>query len=178
MLPAGDWEASFEELRASVLVKGPGDGYPHWDASWRAVLVDRLEFWSGSSGRSASRSCSSTGPSRKTRIIPTTSMDTSIATRSGWSWGGGLQDELNQLDPHRTWSWDPAERCPYRGYPKQQLPMWHQYRIELYPHTPGLIAGHDHRGHALEFPSWFRLSRRPLASGAEEKGIVKLRRTA
>ena len=44
VLPAGDWEASFEELRASILVKGPGDGYPHWDASWRTVLVDRLEI--------------------------------------------------------------------------------------------------------------------------------------
>ena len=56
--------------------------------------------------------------------------------------------------------------------------MWHQYRVELYPHSLGLIAGRDHRGNALEFPSWFCLSRRPLPSGRDEKGIVKLRRTS
>ena len=54
--------------------------------------------------------------------------------------------------------------------------LWHQYRVELYPHTPGLIAGRDQHGNALEFPSWFRLSRRSLPSGHEHKGIVKLRR--
>ena len=46
---------------------------------------------------------------------------------------GNLQRELNLIDPHKVWTWDPTERRPFRGYPKKQLPMWHQYRVELYP---------------------------------------------
>jgi hypothetical protein len=177
VLPAGDWEASFEELRASILVKGPGYGYPNWYASWRAELVDRLEILVRQLWEVGIEEVFIDGSFAEDKDHPN-DIDGYFECDAERLVSGELQDELNQLDPHRTWSWDPAERRPYRGYPKQQLPMSHQYRIELYPHTPGLIAAHDHRGHALEFPSWFRLSRRPLASGAEEKGIVKLRRTA
>ena len=45
-----------------------------------------------------------------------------------------------------------------------------------YPHLPGLIAGHDDHGNPLEFPAFFRTSRRPLPSGATQKGIIKIRR--
>ena len=54
---------------------------------------------------------------------------------------GQLTRELNLLDPYKVWTWDPASRRPYRGYPKRQLPMWHKYRVELYPHVPGLGIG-------------------------------------
>src|SRR5690606_23298646 len=43
LLPAGDYELTFEQIRASVLVVGPRAGAPHWDALWRARLVDNLE---------------------------------------------------------------------------------------------------------------------------------------
>jgi len=42
-LAPGDYELTFEELRASTLVVGPADGYPNWDREWRALLVDNLE---------------------------------------------------------------------------------------------------------------------------------------
>jgi hypothetical protein len=51
---------------------------------------------------------------------------------------GELERKLNLLDPSKVWTWDPASRKPYRGYPKKQLPMWHKYRVEFYPHVPGL----------------------------------------
>ena len=54
---------------------------------------------------------------------------------------GELTRELNLLDPYKVWTWDPASRKPYRGYPKNQLPMWHRYRVELYPHFPGMGCG-------------------------------------
>ena len=54
---------------------------------------------------------------------------------------GELTRELNLLDPYKVWTWDPASRKPYRGYPKKQLPMWHRYRVELYPHFPGMGCG-------------------------------------
>jgi hypothetical protein len=80
---------------------------------------------------------------------------------------GELVRRLNLLDPHKVWTWDPASRKPYRGYPKKQLPMWHQYRVELYPHVPGPGIG----GNELEFPSAFRQCRR----NGKPRGIVKLK---
>ena len=54
---------------------------------------------------------------------------------------GQLERDLNLLDPNKVWTWDPRSRQPFRGYPKKQLPMWHAYRVELYPHVPGLGIG-------------------------------------
>jgi hypothetical protein len=49
--------------------------------------------------------------------------------------------------------------------------MWHRYRVELYPHYPGLLSGiRDQFGNNLPFPSAFRLSRREY----KPKGIVKI----
>ena len=59
----------------------------------------------------------------------------------------------------------------YRRTVKRQLPMWHQYRVEFYPHFPGLMSGiRDPFGNELEFPSAFRLSRRAY----HPKGIVQV----
>jgi len=44
---------------------------------------------------------------------------------------GELARNLNLLDPHKIWTWDPRSRQAHRGYPKKQLPMWHRYRVEL-----------------------------------------------
>ena len=45
LLPAGDYEVTFDELRRSTLVQGPANlaAYPNWDSSWRGWLVDQLE---------------------------------------------------------------------------------------------------------------------------------------
>ena len=66
---------------------------------------------------------------------------------------------------------DPAARQPHRGFAKRQLPMWHAYRVELYPHVGQLSGIRDQHGNELEFPSAFRRSRR---SGAP-RGIVKIK---
>jgi hypothetical protein len=46
LLPVGDYEVTFDELRTSVLVEGPARGswYPQWDKPWRLQLVNRLEI--------------------------------------------------------------------------------------------------------------------------------------
>jgi hypothetical protein len=87
---------------------------------------------------------------------------------------GELARRLNLVDPRKVWTWDPASRKPYRGYPKKQLPMWHRDRVELYPRVPGLDLGsgiRDKYGHELEFPSAFRQSRRD----GKPRGIVKIK---
>jgi len=75
------------------------------------------------------------------------------------------------MRPDKIWTWDPASRRPDPNSTKRQLPMWHQYRVELYPHFPGLMSGIcDPFGNELEFPSAFRLSRRAY----RPKGIVQI----
>jgi hypothetical protein len=49
--------------------------------------------------------------------------------------------------------------------------MWHQYRVELYPHFPGLLSGIvDQFGNELQFPSAFRQQRHSF----RPKGIVEI----
>lgn len=83
---------------------------------------------------------------------------------------GDLERELNLLDQHKVWTWAPESRRPFRGYPKKQLPMWHMYRVELYPHVGQLSGIRDKYGNELEFPSAFRLSRR----NGQPRGIIKI----
>jgi hypothetical protein len=84
---------------------------------------------------------------------------------------GELERDLNLLDPYKIWTWDSKQKRPYRGYPKRQLPMWHQYRVEFYPHYHGQFSGIlDGQGNELMFPSAFRQSRQDF----QEKGIVQL----
>jgi len=88
---------------------------------------------------------------------------------------GQLQRDLNTLEGADIWTWDPARRIPDLNSAKRQLPMWHRYRVELYPHYPGLLSGiRDPFGNELEFPSAFRLSRRAY----EPRGIVRVIRDA
>lgn len=55
-------------------------------------------------------------------------------------------------------------------YPKKQLPMWHQYRVELYPHFGQSSGIQDQYGNELEFPAAFRRSR----ADGKPKGIIKI----
>lgn len=169
VLPPADHELTLAALRSSMLVTGPEQGYPNWDRAWRAQLVDNLEvlvrqlwhagiddiFVDGSFVEEKER------PNDIDGYFVCDLMD--LAT-------GNLQRRLNLADPHKVWTWDPATRRPYPGYPKRQLPMWHVYRAELYPHYGQPSGIRDKYGNELEFPSAFRLSRRDGAP----RGIVKI----
>lgn len=174
-LPAGDHEATFTELRESSLVVGGdlSERSSTWDSKWRATLVDNLEvltrqLWSVGIAEVFADGSFAEDKDHPNDIDGYFVCDlTRLAT-------GELERELNLLDPFKVWTWDPASRRAYRGYPKRQLPMGHQYRVELYPHIPGLGLGCgilDRHGHELEFPSAFRQSRRD----GKPRGILKLR---
>ena len=83
---------------------------------------------------------------------------------------GELQRDLNLLNRHKIWTWDPSTRRPYPGFATLQLPMWHQYRVELWPHCGQWSGIEDQYGNELEFPAAFRQSQRKC----REKGIVKI----
>lgn len=172
MLPVGDYEVTFDELRDSVLVQGPLDHRcPDWDASWRKWLVDHLEMLTRQLWNVGVTDVFADGSFVEDKDHPN-DIDGYFVCEWEQLRSGDLQRQLNVLDPQKVWTWDPAARRPYPGYPKKQLPMWHEYRVELYPHAPGLLSGiQDEFGNDQTFPAAFRKSRRE----GRPKGIVKLK---
>jgi hypothetical protein len=175
LLPPGDYEVSFEDLRNSVLVLGPGqrDGDGPWDIQWRAELVTNFEALTLQLWAVGVREVYADGSFVEDKQHPN-DIDGYFVCDLNYLITGELTRKLNRLDASKVWTWDPASRRPYRGYPKKQLPMWHRYRVELYPHVPGLGIGSgivDKYGHELEFPSAFRQCRRNGKPG----GIVKIK---
>jgi len=173
LLPPGDYPVTFDELRESVLVRGPGGrgATPTWDATWRALLVDNLEALTKQLWSVGVTEVFADGSFAEAKDHPN-DIDGYFVCDLAFLASGELERRLNLLEPDKVWTWDPASRRPYRGYPKKQLPMWHKYRVELYPHVVGLMSGiRDRHGNELEFPSAFRQSR----SDGSPRGIVRLK---
>ena len=170
LLPPGDFELSLAELRSSLLVAGPGALYPNWDRDWRSQLVDNLHVLVKQLWQAGITEIFVDGSFVEDKDHPNDIDGYFVCDLMDLA-SGRLQQRLNLLDPHKVWTWDPAARRPFRGYPKRQLPMWHVYRVELYPHYGQLSGIRDPFGNELEFPSAFRLSRRD----GRPRGIVKIR---
>jgi hypothetical protein len=171
VLPPGDYELSLDELEESMLVLGPGQpkDHPVWDAAWRQTLVRNLRVMVGQLRRVGVGEIFIDGSFVEDKDHPN-DIDGYFVCDAFRFATGALEHDLNRIDPTKCWTWDHRARRPHRGYPKLQLPMWHAYRVELYPHYSGLTAGVDAHGHPLEFPAWFRQRR----TDGTPKGIVKL----
>jgi hypothetical protein len=168
-LPAADHELTLGDLRSSTLVAGPSTGYPNWDRAWRAQLVDNLAVLVDQLWQAGIDDIFIDGSFIEDKEHPN-DIDGYFVCDVRELASGRLQTRLNLLDPHKIWTWDPTTRRPFRGYPKRQLPMWHVYRVELYPHFGQGSGIRDKHGNELEFPSAFRLSRRD----GEPRGIIKI----
>lgn len=170
-LPAGDYEMTIEQLYESNLVKGPADlGLRgNWDVLWRNRLVENLAVMVDQLRQVGVTEIFVDGSFVQDKDHPN-DIDGYFVCSLKDLVSGELQRKLNLLDPHKIWTWDPDSRRPYRGYHKKQLPMWHQYRVDLYPHYGQLSGICDDWGHELEFPSAFRRSR----GGGQPRGIVKI----
>lgn len=171
LLPPGDYEMTLEEIRKSILVQGPDvRKYPNWDVGWRLQLVNNLEVLVRQLQKVGVTNVFVNGSFVEDKDHPN-DIDGYFTCDVFRLISGDLPRELNLLDPHKVWTWKPSDRKPAAGFPKRQLPMWHQYRVELYPHMPGLPTNiRDKYGNELDFPSAFRLSRR----NDNPKGIVKI----
>jgi hypothetical protein len=170
-LPAGDYELTLNDQRGSILVKGPRHGYPNWDVSWRSKLVDNLEVLTEQLWQVDITEIFVNGSFVEDKEHPN-DIDGYFVCQLQELSSGRMQTALNLLDPYKVWTWDRASRRSYRGYPKKQLPMWHQYRVEMYPHYGQISGIQDKYGNELEFPSAFRISRRD----GQPKGIVKIKK--
>ncbi len=168
LLPSGDYPMTFKDLRKSVLVSGPPDTQ-NWDFKWRLQLVTNLEIMVNQLWQVGISEIYINGSFVEDKLHPN-DIDGYFEVDLMQFATGGIQQALNQLDPG-IWVWDPSSRIPYKGYTKAQLPMWHKYRVELYPHCNGILSGiKDEYGNNQHFPAAFRKTRYNF----QPKGIVKI----
>ncbi|MBP1991488.1 DUF6932 family protein [Paenibacillus eucommiae] len=78
--------------------------------------------------------------------------------------------ELNALDSFKVWTWNWNDRIYDRNSAKHQLPMWHRYKVELYPHVGQGCGIFDENGYEQMFPAAFRKTRDTFLS----KGIIQI----
>lgn len=81
---------------------------------------------------------------------------------------GHLQRDLQQLDP--VWTWVNNSRTKDPNSTKLQLPMWHKYRVELWPEAINHSGIKGSLGEDLPFSAAFRQRRTTY----EQKGIIQL----
>jgi hypothetical protein len=173
LLPQGDYEVTLNELRQSILVLGPRrSDYPHWDSEWRADLVSSLELLCSQLWKVGIKDIFIDGSFVEDKDHPN-DIDGYFVCDLKELVTGNLERKLNLLHADKVWTWDPKTRRPYRGYPKKQLPMWHRYRVELYPHYGQGSGVTDEFGNELEFPAAFRRSRRD----GKPRGVVKIKQS-
>lgn len=174
VLDPGTYDATFSEIRNSILVLGDGPSQT-WDRAWRSQLVNNAEilvtqlnqvgvkdiFLDGSFVEDKDHPNDIDGyfDPHLSMMSPT---DMAVFTK--------IISDLNNLDPNKVWTWDPSARQPCKGFAKKQLPMWMFYRVELYPHLDQGSGIKDTHGYDLKFPSAFRQSRHNF----QPKGIIKI----
>lgn len=168
LLPAGDFVMTIEELRNSMLVVGP-TGTDSWDSAWRNELVNRLEVLVNQLNSIGIDSIYVDGSFVEEKDHPN-DIDGYFECDLEYLASGELERDLNLIEPDKIWTWDPNSRKSYKGYAKKQLPMWHKYRVELYPHFGQLCGIKDEFDNDMTFPAAFRTSR----SGDQPKGILKI----
>ncbi len=163
---------TFSQLRESSLVLGPSapSECPTWDAAWRHQLVANAEILVRELWTVGMTEIFLDGSFVEDKDHPN-DIDGYFECSIEQLKTGSLEQSLNQISKTKVWTWNPKTRRPFPGYAKRQLPMWHQYRVELYPHAVGMLSGiQDEWGNDLEFPAAFRRSRRD----GQPRGIIKI----
>jgi len=167
VLPPGDYALTFDGLRASPLITGQRNGSPMWDSVWRGQLVDNLEVLVRQLWAVGIERVFIDGSFVENKDHPG-DIDGYFECDLRFHLSGTLERKLKAHDD--IWTWKSSSRQPHPESIKRELPMWHKYRVELYPHTVGQLSGlKDRFGNDLQFPSAFRQTRR-----FQPKGIVQL----
>lgn len=174
LLPAGDHTLTLAELRSSFLVTGEGLGIANWNSGRRAQLVDGLEVLAQQLWQVGMGSIFIDGSFVEDKLSPgdidgyyecprfSSDLDEAL-------WLQQLENDLNQFDPYRIWTFDPHNFHVDRRTGKPHMPMWFQYGVELFANTGRTAA--VIRGQNLTFPELFRMQRNTF----HPKGIIELR---
>jgi hypothetical protein len=174
VLAPGTYSATFSEIRKSLLVIGDGSSST-WDKNWRDELVSRASILVQQLFKVGIQDIFLDGSFVEDKDHPNDidgyfDPHFSMTSPGDMAKFQKLVSDLNSLDPHKVWTWDPSSRESYRGYAKKQLPMWLFYRVEFYPHLDQGTGIKDNEGNDLKFPSAFRQSRHNF----KPKGIIKI----
>ncbi len=174
LLPPGEYATTFDQLRASALVAEP-PGRASWDRPWRSFLVDNLELLTWQLWRVGIVEVYAAGSFVEAKDHPADIDGYFACDRAAYK-SRRLRNALNALDPYRAWTWRQADRRPDAAG-KLKLPLWHHYRVELFPYYgQPTTEFRDRNGRDLTFPELFR-RRTPAGADAQDplpKGIVKL----
>jgi hypothetical protein len=165
VLPAGDYLLTLDELMVSPLVVGWPDEAP-CDTAWRQTLAKNVSVMVGHLKHIGIRDVFIDGSFVENKPHPNDIDGYFICDRDLY-YDGELEASLQQFDP--IWTWDADRRYISPESSKRQMPMWHRYRVELFPHVGQFTGIVDTFGHELMFPSAFRQSR-----SFKPKGIVKI----
>lgn len=169
VLPPGDYALTIEQLRQSHLVTGEGNPSLNWDSVWRGMLVDNLEMLVVQLWQVGINRIFVDGSFVENKDHPN-DIDGYFECDRRSFLTGNIQQALNTIDPFGVWTWNDADRRAERNSTKRQLPMWHHYRVELYPHYGQSSGIPDQFGNQQLFPAAFRKSR----DGYRAKGIVQI----
>jgi len=174
LLDPGTYEATFSQVELSILIQGDGSS-ESWDARWRKELLSRAKILADQLWYVGIEDIFLDGSFVEDKDHPNDidgyfDPHFSMYSKEDMRKFEKMVSDLNSLDPHKVWDWDHSSRRPYKGYSKGQLPMWHFYRVELYPHLGQGTQIADQHGHDLQFPSAFRQSRTEF----KQKGILKI----
>ena len=171
LLPPGEYELTLDELEASHLVVGVGGDEP-WAIKTRRQLVQNLRILVAQLWQVGVTNIFIDGSFVENKPKPN-DIDGYFECKLMDLATGDLQQALNELDPHRCWTWAQTARRADHSSTKRQLPMWHIYRVELYPHANARTTNsgiRDEHGNELQFPAAFRRER----DTGRQKGIVKI----
>lgn len=160
---------TFAQLRSSMLVQPSLVNAETWDTGWRSTLVDNLEILVGQLWQIGIDEIFVDGSFVEDKDHPI-DIDGYFVCDVQRLASGDLARDLNKLDPFKIWTWDPKSRRASANSAKKQLPMWHRYKVELYPHYGQPSGIRDEFGNQQQFPAAFRKSRR----AHKPKGIIKL----
>lgn len=169
LLPVGDYVLTLGQLARSRLVRGaPGQKRsPDWDADWRSELVENLAILAAELELVGIHEIFINGSFVEEKDHPNDIDGYFVCDRERFL-SGQLERELNRVAAKPCWTWENDDRHPVPGH-GWKLPMWIDYRVELYPHFGQETGIVDRFGNELTFPAAFRLSRT-----GQPKGIVKL----
>lgn len=171
VLPPGDYALTLSGLAQSMLVTGPRNPASHsnWNQDWRRQLVCNLGVMVEQLWQVGITEIFIDGSFVEDKERPN-DIDGYFICDLMQLASGDLERSLNELDSKKIWTWDWEKRIPFKGYAKPQLPMWHEYRVELYPHYGQRSGICDEHGNELMFPAAFRRTRRD----GKPRGIVKV----
>lgn len=174
VLEPGTYAISFSQLKTSILVEGDGSSQS-WDREWRLFLANQAEVLIHQLWQVGIVDIYLDGSFVENKDHPNDidgyfDPNLSMLKKEDMNRFQEIISELNSIDPHKIWTWDPRARRKCDGFAKAQLPMWLFYRVELYPHLNQGTGIIDKFGYDLKFPSAFRQSRIDF----EPKGIVQI----